>query len=406
MKIVHIHQFFNEGMGYQENLMPYYQQKLGHDVVLITSTLTDGFTGTRERSAGETTENGFRVIRLPVSLDLPHKFVVFKDLLTALEREKPDYIYHHNCASPSIGTVVYYKRHHPTVFLALDNHSDRTISIRNPFVFWLYYKVIWQSFIKHWDAAVDLYFGVTPARCLFIHEQYGVNLSKIRLLPLGADVDHLPTGSDRQQFWSDLGVDPHTLIFIHGGKMTPEKNIHRILSAFSRLKQENVRLVLFGTIDDPRVQELMNHDLRIQHIGWLNRESTLNALRFSDVGIWNSQHTTLLEDAVACNLPMILRYYGSTCHLIDRSGLFLYDGSVREIEDRMQFLIDNPELLPAMKNQAVAHQRLISYEAIAQESCSYSQSREPQPIHQKLMNPQIADFDYPGFRSISPSGCR
>jgi hypothetical protein len=33
MKIVHIQQFYNEGFGYQENVFPGYQKRLGHDVV-------------------------------------------------------------------------------------------------------------------------------------------------------------------------------------------------------------------------------------------------------------------------------------------------------------------------------------------------------------------------------------
>ena len=41
MKIVHIQQYFNEGFGYQENVLPYYQKKLGHDVIMITSLSYD-----------------------------------------------------------------------------------------------------------------------------------------------------------------------------------------------------------------------------------------------------------------------------------------------------------------------------------------------------------------------------
>lgn len=41
------------------------------------------------------------------------------------------------------------------------------------------------------------------------------------------------------------------------------------------------------------------------------------------MGIWNSQHTTLLEDAIACKLPLILKKYGSTEHLINKNGIFL-----------------------------------------------------------------------------------
>ena len=36
MKIVHISENYIEGWGYQENLLPQYQKRVGHDVVVIS----------------------------------------------------------------------------------------------------------------------------------------------------------------------------------------------------------------------------------------------------------------------------------------------------------------------------------------------------------------------------------
>jgi hypothetical protein len=45
MKIIHICQYYNDGFGYQENLLPRYQAKLGHDVMVITSDRMSYFSG-------------------------------------------------------------------------------------------------------------------------------------------------------------------------------------------------------------------------------------------------------------------------------------------------------------------------------------------------------------------------
>ena len=39
MKIVLISQFFSEGMGYTENILPKYLSKLGHEAIVISSDL-------------------------------------------------------------------------------------------------------------------------------------------------------------------------------------------------------------------------------------------------------------------------------------------------------------------------------------------------------------------------------
>ena len=67
MKIVHIapQAPYNEGWGYQENLLPKYQKKLGHDVTLIVSNLENSQNGIREVLPTDyVREDGVRVIRL------------------------------------------------------------------------------------------------------------------------------------------------------------------------------------------------------------------------------------------------------------------------------------------------------------------------------------------------------
>lgn len=66
-------------------------------------------------------------------------------------------------------------------------------------------------------------------------------------------------------------------------------------------------------------------------LGWLTCVQTLEVLKLSDVAIWNTQHATLIEDAIATETPLILRYYGLTAHFIDGNGLYLYSINERAI---------------------------------------------------------------------------
>jgi glycosyltransferase involved in cell wall biosynthesis len=401
MKIVHIAQYLNPGYGYQENRLPVYQQQLGHDVVLITSTRSSGFnSGNRQFPAGETSEQGFRVIRLPIAWELKDKFVQFRDLYACLEAEQPDYIFHHMPTTLSIRTISRYKKKHPDVFIAVDNHADRTISIQNRLLFHLYYRITFRFVHKIYGPSIDAYFGVTPARCLFLNEELGVPESKIRLLPIGADNDCLAQNMNRSAFLARIGLEGGLVLIAHGGKITPDKQSDRILSAFARVKDPNLRLILFGTVNDPVVEQMIRTDKRVIHMGWLNREQTLDLLMHCDLGIWNSRHTTLLEDGLAAGLPMILRYYGSTSHLLDHSGLYLYDGSVREIQDRLELVLRNPSLLASFRAAAERQRDALSYSAVASESIAYRNSLEPQPIHRQFMSQTYCDTNYDQFRNL------
>lgn len=404
MKIIHVAQYLNPGMGYQENLLPYYQQKLGHEVVLVTSTLSSGFNKTgRTYPAGETMEQGFRVIRLPVWGELKDKFVLFKGLADTLEQEQPDYIFHHMPTTLSVRTVCQYKRRHPEVFLVIDNHADLTISIHNWLLKTVYYNLIWKTLLRWWAGTADLFFGVTPSRCLFLEEELGVSADRIRLLPIGADVDHFQPIFDRDQFLAKYQLTDNQILIVHGGKMTRDKQVDRIIQAFQRIHHPDLRLILFGTIEDRNLETLIGQDPRILTLGWLNRQETLSVLRHCHFGIWNTRHTTLLEDSLAAGLPLILRYYGSTCHLIDDSGLFLYEGSVHEIQEKMQLLVEHKGLLAEFKQAAHRLGTELSYPEIARESIAYALDQEPLAIHSKFMADQFVDLRYEQYRKIKES---
>ncbi|MCM3602196.1 glycosyltransferase [Robertmurraya korlensis] len=402
MKILHIQQYYNEKMGYQENILPYYQKKLGHEVVLITSTRSDGFNNdSRVKKEAEFEENGFIVKRKKIKGEFKRRFVIFDDLYKILDDEKPDYIFHHSVTSPSIKTVSRYKQNNPHVFIAVDNHADLNISGRNKLWKLFYYNLFWKYIISKHDKFIDIYFGVTPSRCLFLEEELGVRVDKIKLLPIGADVDNADVTITKEKLLEKYDIDKNCIIVTHGGKITPEKQIDRIILAFKRVNNPNIRLVLFGDIQDKKVETLIKTDSRIQFIGWLDRKDTLALLKHSDIGIWNTQHTTLLEDCVAVGLPLLLRYYGSTSHLIDRTGLFLYEGSIREIYEKLLILIENKHLLEKFKQNAFNLCNLLSYENIAFESIEYTKDLRAKETHKKFMSVEYSDDNYLNFRVIN-----
>jgi len=401
IKILHICQYYNDGWGYQENLLPRYQAKLGHKVVVITSDRRPYYMGDgnpRIIGTGTFDDNGIRVERLPIKWEFRNRFVVFKDLMNALEREKPDYIFHHGLTMPSLIVASKYKRKHLNTFLATDNHADLNISARN--ILWrnFYYRWFWRLKLSPLINNVDIIFGVTPARCYFPVHLLGVPLEKVRLLPIGADIDEVKKiHLNREVIRDEFNIPKDDLIVIAGGKLNSKKGINRLIDALHNIEHQNIKLVLFGSLTD-ELKEKVSKSNKIIFVGWLNRQNTLKVLYSSDLAIWPGIHTTLIEDAIAVGTPILLRYHGSTSHHIRGNGLYLFKGDVLEIYQSLKMLFDNKEVLEKMRINAIKQRDVLSYDQIAKESIEYYFDLSPKEIHKHFMNsffcdPQQIDFE-------------
>ncbi len=384
MKILHICNSYNDEMGYQDNILPIYHAKLGHEVTVIVPDIIPYYYNDRKRPIGECYKEGVKIKRIKTGGEFKGRFVIFKDLYNYIREEKPDYIFHHGLTMPSLLEVIKYRKRN-NVFVAVDNHADRHISGRNRLWLLIYYQILWTIILKKCKPYIDIYFGVTPLRCDFMSDYLGINRSKIRLLPIGTDMDKIQISYDYiQMFQEKYKISANNILIVTGGKITKDKSVDKMIKAIKTIKNDNMKFIIFGKIIDETVQKLIDTDNRIIAIPWLTREQTLSLLSVCDIGVW-TKHTTLLEDAVACGLPIITRYYGSTFHLIEDSGMFLYCESVDEIRDRIMFFINNHEILKKYKLNTQKLAKLLSYENIARESIEYFNDTEPKKIHNHFM---------------------
>ena len=116
MKIIHIspNAPYNEGWSYQENILPKYQAKLGHQVILITTNTQhqDGQEKEVECSDGFSSD-GFRVIRMrkeKVRFPILKRIVTYLNVYDVLKNEMPDFIFYHGLVSATIFQVCKYKK--------------------------------------------------------------------------------------------------------------------------------------------------------------------------------------------------------------------------------------------------------------------------------------------------------
>ncbi len=394
MKIVHVCQYYNDGYGYQENLLPRYQQKLGHHVSVISSDRTSFFSKSNRSNlvgVGIFNDSGVEVVRLPIKGQFEGRFVWFKNLQEELERQKPDYIFHHGLTAPSLVQCAKYKRKH-SVFLAADNHADLNNSASNPAYGIAYYKFVWTKILQEILKQIDVVFGVSPSRCFFSEKFLGIPQERIRLLPIGADTDTAdkvqPEQSEREKL----------LVLVTGGKWTKEKKLDLLLDVVSTL---DVQLNIFGRIDDANLKERVDKQGNVSFLGWQNRENTLGMLKSADIAIWPGLHTTLIEDAIATKTPVLLRYQGNTAHHIRGNGAYFFSSNSGEIRQLLRFILDYPAALKAMKGRALEQSQMFSYDQVARDSLAYFNDLMPKPTHQYFMDDPLCRPGNVDFERIS-----
>ena len=362
MKIIHISQNYIEGWGYQENLLPLYQKRAGHDVVIISDNdhLKYGQNlkfAERIIQQGKKYEfDGLRIYKIKTYLNTTSTSFFCSGLYKILEQEKPDMIFHHNLNTSTLSVAAKYKRHHPLVKLYVDNHADWINESKNKIWHKLFYETLipWQ--VKRIGDNVNYYIGVSPLRCQYLNKVFKVSESEVKFLPIGCDT----AGADqvkesRYELRKQYHIKDDAFVVVSGGKLDRSKGTLALIKACENLKAEivNLHLVLFGKIDE-EVKHAASGKEWITMEGWCDRKMTLSLLKLSDVACWPWLHTTLIEDSVALGLPLVVKMSDNVSHFAkEDAGVFLKKGDEEELIKALKDVKRNTEKyrLNAMKSR-------------------------------------------------------
>ena len=340
MKIVHITGNYFEGWGYQENLLPLYQKRVGNDVVIVSDndhlkyaknpTLSEQI---RKRGS-EYWYDGIKIYKIKTYLHTSTTSFFCKGLYNILEKECPDIIFHHDVNTSTLRVAVYYKRHHNQVKLFVDNHTDWINESKNRLWHLFYYDIHLPLHIKFYGNRVDYYIGVTPLRCQYLSRVFHVPKVKIRFLPIGCDTELVKQITNNREVLREMyNLPANSFVIVSGGKIDRNKGTVVLIDACAQLRQqgENFSLVLFGKIDD-EVKQYAEGKEWITQLGWCDRQTTLSLLKMTDVACWPWLHTTLIEDSVAAGTPLLVKMSDNVSHFAqENAGVFMKEGDTTEI---------------------------------------------------------------------------
>jgi 1,2-diacylglycerol 3-alpha-glucosyltransferase len=367
MRIVHM-QFaapYSEGMSYQENLLTKYQARDGHDVIMMTINYKWDSNGNivPGRKEDKIMNDGVRLISLSYRriindylTGIIRKMIGVYDILLELS---PDIIFFHGSQSFEILTVIKYLKTRTDTKLFIDNHADQFNSATTFFSRQILHKIVYRYLAKRAEPYASKFFGVTPSRVDFLTDLYGINRNKCELLLMGADddrVNYVKNNNVRSSVRKKLGYSDKDFVVLTGGKIDMnKKQVFNLLDAITNLNDPNVRLLIFGSVDDSLKDSFMSYmeNSRISYMGWSDSEQIYSYFSAADLAVFPGTHSVLWEEAVGSGLPCLFKYFEGTTHLdVGGNCRFLHNDSEAEIKSELEGVIYNSDEYFKMKKVA------------------------------------------------------
>jgi len=329
MKIVHISPVapYNDGWGFQENLLPKYQVKLGHEVTLIISNYAHESGKKIEVKSGTFDScDGFKVVRLSYKKyfikglsNIFWKLNVY-DILCEIQ---PDFIFYHGLISWTIFDVIKYRKQQKKKGIICrvvqDNHLDynigRTPNTIKEKILMGYYRLLNHKTQKK----VDKVYGVTPWRKQYAEEYYRISPQKTDILIMGADdekIDYINREKIRKDIRQRYGVMDNEFFIVTGGKIDERKKIHILMEACGNM--EKIKLLVFGSVSDELKNEFQNILERYKNIisiGWVDADKVYDYFFAADLACFPGQHSVLWEQACAAKIPCLFARWPGMEHV-------------------------------------------------------------------------------------------
>lgn len=369
-----------EGFSYQENILTKKHKELGFDVSVITSQIS--ISNKREEylrdSGSYMNEFGIRVVRLKVTTRIPYIRLILKTcrgLYSELVRQNPDIVFVHGGQCLDVTDIVRYKKRHPEIKLYADQHGDYYNMPINTIKGYLSMFFLHRPMVRLLSKYTDKYWAVTPWRLKYLHEVYKIDPIKTGLLIMGGDeekIDWENRWGIRNKIRKMHNIDSNDFLLVTGGKIDRRKNIHLLMKAIKDIKHKHIKLLIFGVPDDD-IKELFNKysdNTNIRAIGWIPSDETYNIFLAADLAVFPGTHSVLWEQAVACGLPAIFKYWEGMKH-VDAGGnaILLKDPTSERIKETIELLITDKKRYNKMLDIAQNHARpLFYYKEIAKRS--------------------------------------
>jgi glycosyltransferase involved in cell wall biosynthesis len=213
----------------------------------------------------------------------------------------------------------------------------------------------------------------TPCAAFIIHDdgsrgdlvarRFGVPPDRLHFWRDGVDVPHADFGDAAREFRRKLGLAPEAIIAMSIGRLSPEKNLDRLVEAFAHAAARIPALELVFVGDGPSRAEIeaqvMHSDAspRVRFAGHVTRDDLGPVFAAADFVVSVSERTNMTNsvvEAMAHGVPCVALNSGSTATVVqhERTGLLVEEPSTLSIAQAMCRLAVDDRLRKSLGEKA------------------------------------------------------
>jgi len=336
MRILHWDEMFHPTFGYQINVLPKYQVKQGHEVIILTSEKIEKHPtfskfGNNIDIANEdkkyTEKYGVRIIRLPIHKVISGRVIYKKGFIKKIKELSPDVLMcHTNDTLSSIRITQKYKSLGiPIVF---DNHMLEMAS-KNPL------NKLFRIYFKNFVTPIIIKNNLTVIRTQddnYVNKHLGIPSHLTPFISFGSDTTLFhPDLEEKRILRTELNIDDDEFVVIYTGKLTESKGGKLLANAFlEKFGAENkVTLVVVSNSNgeyEKEVDEIFAKSKnRILRFPTQNYFDLPKFYKLADLSVFPKQCSLSFFDAQATGLPVIAEDNNVNIERLSHNNGFVYE---------------------------------------------------------------------------------
>lgn len=376
MRILHLMlaNFYAEGFGYQENLLPKQNATDGHEVAIIASTSQPSKGGRliHVKPSRYINQDGIEVTRIPYSWVLPRpvmaKIRAYQGLYARIQEFRPDVILHHGVASLSLRVLRAYKKKNADVRIYADSHMTFSNSARGFLSREMLHKRFYGPVLRQTLPYLEKVLCVTPETMRFLESLYAVPRNQMELYPLGGVIlGERERLSLRSRVREGLGLRSGDILIVHSGKMSHEKRTAELVKAFLAAQNSKLRLVLVGSFAEDvgaDVLPLLETDSRACFVGWASPHELQGYLCAADLYVQPGSQSVTMQQALCCGSAVLLYPHRNHIELLGNNAL--YARTSDDITNVLLRISRDPRILQRKREQGFEiAQKMLDYRVLA-----------------------------------------
>ena len=247
----------------------------------------------------------------------------------------------------------------PSVFWKQLKEGSSKLSLKSKF-----FNLVWKKILSYLEKESILKSDKTVVLSKNMSESlrsyYKLRSAKFYIIPAGVDLHRFCKSKDLQLL-EELNISQNDIILLYVGRLSPDKNVERLIKEFQFLIRSGLKLLIVGFGSDRARLEKMKDDMGLDNeIVFLGPRTDVERFySIADIFISPSKHEPfgqVILEAMASGLPCIafkrvLPEYEVAAEEIIVDGVtgFCVDPyNKHEFHDRLQYLIGNSDVRKSM----------------------------------------------------------